>query len=148
MAIGKPFDDLLEEIRTRNRRQKIWIWLRYRLPHLIKYAPSGNYRKIKWFIQRGKRGWADVDAWDINDYITSIMIGMLSRMLEGGLLSYPDRISPEEWESILKQMLEGFQIAQQILSHDYQVGEDFKEKTAVFHQGMDLFKQWYFSLWD
>lgn len=148
MATGKSFDDLLEEIRTRNRRQKILIWLRYQLPYLIKHAPGGNYRKVKWFIQRGKRGWADVDAWDIDSYLTPIMIGMLSRMLKGGILGYPDGISPEEWEDNLKRMLEGFQAAQQILNDEYRIGEDLDAKMATFHLGMDLFNQWYFSLWD
>jgi len=30
-------------------------------------------RKIKWFIQRGKRGWADCDTWGLDFYLADII---------------------------------------------------------------------------
>jgi hypothetical protein len=36
-----------------------------------------HIRKVKWFLQRGFRGWADCDVWDFDHY--------LSRVISGGL---------------------------------------------------------------
>jgi len=41
-------------------------------------------RKIKWFIQRGKRGWADCDAWDFNTYVAGIIKEGTEYLLEHG----------------------------------------------------------------
>jgi len=32
------------------------------------------FKEIKWFWQRGKRGWADCDVWGFQDYLTDIII--------------------------------------------------------------------------
>ena len=44
-------------------------------------SPWGNprqaYREIKWFIQRGRRGWADCDTWSLDSYLSGWLPGAL-----------------------------------------------------------------------
>lgn len=41
-------------------------------------------RKIVWFFQRGKRGWADCDWWSLDDYISQVMIDAGHALLYNG----------------------------------------------------------------
>jgi hypothetical protein len=37
------------------------------------FHPVRLCRKVKWFFQRGSRGWADCDTWGLDDYLNSWM---------------------------------------------------------------------------
>lgn len=41
-------------------------------------------KEIKWFIQRGKRGWADCDWWNLDNYISKIMIASMDELMWKG----------------------------------------------------------------
>lgn len=47
-----------------------WIW----------GAPRLAYRNIKWFCQRGARGWADCDIWSLDAYLAGWLPGALQRL--------------------------------------------------------------------
>ena len=38
------------------------------------------YCEIKWFLQRGRRGWADRDTWSMDSYLERVIPGMLIRL--------------------------------------------------------------------
>jgi hypothetical protein len=145
-------NQLLEEVRTRSRRRKAYDWFRHRLLYTLKNAPRNNRNNIRWFIQRGLRGWSDCDAWGIDHYVTNVMIGMLSRMTEGGVMGYPTYIEgPNQegkWEEILLQIKDGFQAARQILDIEYDSEISRDAALERFGKGMDLFKEHFFALWD
>lgn len=64
------------------------------------HTAKGLPRDIKHFIQRGRRGWADSDSWDLHSYIARTLGPALIHMSEN-LHGYPGRPpydNPEDWE--------------------------------------------------
>ena len=120
------------------------------------------YYKIKYFIQRGKRGYADCDIWDLDYYICNIMIQTLIH-----LKTIADGCPPElfdsnatnqswRWDKILDGIIEGFEAGKKIIEEktifdienieDYQ--KEYKLLLKKFNKGMELLKQYFFYLWD
>lgn len=138
--------------------KEFWRWLRkkepwylsvyywpYRLWHNnIKSFPS----EVKWFWQRGRRGYADCDVWDLHYYISTWLPKALRKLAKDcygcpeKLLDRSKRNQCWQWPRILKEMAKGFE-----LSQDDKIWTD-KEKMKKFKESMDLFKKYFFSLWD
>lgn len=88
-------------------------------------------KEIKWFIQRGRRGYADCDTWDYHTYLSNVISGglrqmartangwpeSLSRCAEFGdecgrcrEINGKDRCpSMEAWSKVLNDIAEGFE---------------------------------------
>jgi len=64
-------------------------------------------RKIKWFIQRGKRGWADCDTWSFHTYVAKIIKEGTEYLLEHQH-GYPSGLTDERWREILKEIVWAF----------------------------------------
>lgn len=85
----------------------------WRLYYWIKEVPY----KIKCFYQRGKRGYADVDVWNLNDYLASWLPKALRHLSENNVgcaekffdNDAPDDKACHKWEALLVQMAEGFE---------------------------------------
>lgn len=114
-----------------------WISARY---WLDKNNPSRAYRQIKWFIQRGKRGYADGDVWNFDSYLSSVIIGGL-KDLRKNTHGYPSGLTEAEWDETLARIIEGFsQTADDI--------EDRPEAKRKFNNGFVEFRYWFHGLWD
>lgn len=74
--------------------------------------PGDTYRVIKWFIQRGKNGYADCDVWSLNYYIDNVMSKALKDLIEQihgcpVSLSNSDDVTDKdfnEWKRILGEL--------------------------------------------
>jgi hypothetical protein len=128
------WDFQLFNIDDHNRRSRLvdFYYVLYRFFH---YNPWGNprraYREIKWFIQRGRRGWADCDVWGLDDYLSRWLPDALRRLkktkqgVPGSLFEDADCIpegtwqgNPSEegmkrasdrWDAIMDKMIAGFE---------------------------------------
>ena len=125
------------------------------------------FRDIKWFIQRGKRGYANCDYWNFFDYLTDIIIAGLKDLKQhqfgcSSELYDKNRKDNEcwKWEELLQEMIDGFE-ASKILNRPYFWKEtkggqtlekiDWKKNkllTKKFQRGMELFSKYYLNLWD
>lgn len=127
------------------------------------------YRRTKWFIQRGRRGWSDCDAWSIDYYISRIMIGMLEAQYtdpqgtpavlckDWGEKSTPaeDKQAYERWCAILYDIKQGFKAHIAICDLDYFKSSDIKgsrkREIALWKtqkKGMALFVKYFPNLWN
>lgn len=133
--------------------QSIFYYLKeypfpYNIINFVKYMP----RHIKSFWQRGMRGYSDCDLWNIDEYVSEVMIGVLTQFKEHHA-GYPSTISDKKWTSILGEIIEGFK-AHQAFDDDDMIknGEYNREKSDAlikkFNRGMRLLSKWYFNLWD
>lgn len=129
----------------------------YRLSYII-IRPGillkETYRHAKWFVQRGKRGWADCDVWSIDGYLSSILPDMLQR-LRDTTHGYPIDMTEGEWDRILQEMILGFKAHQSLAQLDFfddvsnridNAKLDCLEKQK--EHGMKLFVKHFNDLWD
>ena len=90
------------------------------------------FRKIKWFIQRGRRGYADSDCWGVDYYLIDIIPKMISTLKDSiGVPTYyftkpGEKHSEYDWKVArrrrnkdLDKIINTFTIADKILNDNY-----------------------------
>lgn len=126
---------------------------------------------IKWFFQRGSRGFADCDWWDMHSYLVHIIVPMLKEIKEKGIgyPGYGEASTPEQWNASLDEMIEAFEAAGRVIDDEYykevsgdsveainnasrkEVRKWFKLSKAdqkLFQKKIKIFTKYFFSLWD
>jgi hypothetical protein len=85
-SVGDRLDDLLDEIEERRRawplHRKIWMQFRWKVAQPVRHFPS----RVRWFVQRGRRGWSTCDMWGADSHIARVnaeMIAELRRVAHG-----------------------------------------------------------------
>lgn len=120
----------------------------------IKY----KLRKIKWFFNRGKNGWAVEDTWNFELYLADV-ISQGVRHLKEHNNGTPDPFSHEEWNEVLEKIASGFEAAKEqedIEIKDTETSSEYhlawKEKWNYLEEkrleGMNLFIKHFHALWD
>lgn len=125
------------------------------------------FRKIKAFIQRGKKGWADEDVWSFDHYLAGLIVGALDSLKKNsigcpGHLYDKKNINNEcwKWKQIIEEIRQGFKASQQLFTFDYLMAEkngvlkkelDIKREqdlTKKYKRGIKLFCKYFQCLWD
>lgn len=72
------------------------------------------FRTLKWANQRARRGYSDIDVYNLKDYLMRVLIGSLRHMADR-TMSYPikyalegDDDGDEEWAALLREMADFF----------------------------------------
>jgi len=138
-----------------NLFQKIW-WPIVRFFKRIHYFP----RNIKFFFQRGRRGYADCDTWSLDSHITDIMIPMLTRLRDhhcGVPCSRGEsyEVAEKKWIEILNIIIAGFESSKRIIELDYpdnltaaELNVLYEADMIIFKKGMEVLTENFFGLWD
>ncbi len=143
----------------------------YRFPDKVKRFP----REVKWFFQRGKRGWADCDVWNFFDYNSRVCKEALTHLLKHKMgfpgifheSGYTDEECEAKWNKILSQIIDAFDQAEKIGNMDtymwfeginpitsgefctkHEIHLQTKEEYESMIEGFKLFFEHYWSLWD
>ena len=125
-------------------------------------------KEIKYFIQRGKKGFSERDLWSFDDYLCEIIPPALRQLAKrscgcpGNL--WDDKKTNDHchrWKEILEEIAQGFEAIQQIMDLDFfkfikkdghYSHEIDKEKerllTKKYERGMELFVKYFMNLWD
>jgi len=109
------------------------------------------FREIKYFFQRGKRGYSDRDLWDIGEYLSTIVPPMMRDLKDNGS-GYPVKIgSRKKWEEILEDIAKGFE-AQLKLKVNYskrynENGKELEELLKTKDKGLKLFIKYLGAFW-
>lgn len=131
------------------------------------------FDNVKWFIQRGKRGWADCDAWDTDTYLAAIIPAMVKSLKVNGYglptltEDKSERQAEDEWNNILddiifaweshKKMAEGDWLystaktrtkMENVAKNCIHVYLMTKEECERYRKGMQLFIKYLSNLWD
>lgn len=96
--------------------------------------------KIRYLFQWIKNGFPDSDIWNLDWSIAEYTLPRLKRLKEVQHGFPGDLETIEEWDEILDKIIITFD---RIVKEDVNV-EHEKEIT----EGLDLFRKYYFSLWD
>ena len=127
------------------------MWIFYRVKDFFKYLP----RKIKWFYQRGKRGYSDNDVWDLDYWFLNVIVPMLKQLNKSNI-SYPANLTMEEWHRILNKMIFYFTEAKEEkinynnIKHKYFQREKELDlyRNKKKQQAFTLFSKYFWHLWD
>lgn len=118
-----------------------WLrWIIYNLPDV----PRDTYNEIKYFIQRGKRGYSDRDVWNLDYYLAELISNSL-KDLEKNRHSYPMNLTDKQWKIVLSDIIFTFEKEKEIKEADVQLT---KEELLRYNRGWRLFKKYFRSLWD
>ena len=109
-------------------------------------------KEIKWFYQRGKRGYSDRDVWDFYTYLLRVFAGGLKELKENEMgypcTCYTDNKDPEKcdcenkWDLLLDKMIAGFEAG---INYDDSFDEEDMKKCE---EALNTFKEYFFALWD
>ena len=123
--------------------------------------------EVKWFYQRGSRGWSDRSVWSIDSWLVDNLIPMLERLKNnkhgtpssmfrkkdgvsknGISTDEADRLAEQRWENVLSEIIYGLKCAKTIQNYDYEDKEDVKKLTKSSQRSFELIGKHLFSLWD
>lgn len=117
-----------------------WRWGKYVLDPL---------REIKWAYQRVVRGWDDSEVWSLDWSISEKMVPMLKELKENHC-GTPAQLTEEEWDTILQQMIDGFQakLDKDDIAPSGTYLEEWNRLDEIQKKGLQLFIKHFDSLWD
>jgi hypothetical protein len=111
--------------------------------------------EVRYFIQRGRRGWSERDVWGWFAHHSEMMVGVL-QYLRKHKHGYPIGLTPGKWAKKLEVMEQGFQAAIDE-ENDYTSYKRLSRKDhrkLIFSRrrklmlGLKYFRTHYYSLWD
>lgn len=164
----KSFNSVKEMLNAFDEREmnKLWIvklWDKYiwhplyRAYHNVLYFP----KEAKWFIQRGMRGYSDLDNWNLGYYVLKVL-SKGAAQLRDNHHGYPHELSNKKWTSILNEIAEGCKVGELIFEggvdildekgnfKDFQsyTDEEFDEIRGQLKKALRLFSRYCLAMWD
>jgi hypothetical protein len=92
-----------------NPQYKITYWKFW--THI--FNPRTYWRWISNFCHRGFYGYSKEDYWNGESYLESVMYGIIKDLRENHI-GYPSNLSEESWNSILDEIIEGLEAADEL----------------------------------
>jgi len=106
-----------------------------------------SYYHSKWFLQRGRRGYADCDVWNLDSYLTSWLPAALEH-LQRNKMGHPVGMTRKGWDTRLERMKQGFIEAQKVSDMVYITPRDCAMAQRRVESGLRVFARHFLSLWD
>jgi len=147
-------DEFFEELKAKrandNRLQKFlykkgfWgynlrAWLR---PKNFLGLPGETKSRIRWKIQRMRKGYSTYDIWSFDTYLARVIAGGLEelRIMNNG---HPANMTNDEWLDVLIEMEDGFRS----YNDSGTIGE-YEEMNKKLNKSLLLFSAYFKHLWD
>jgi hypothetical protein len=111
-------------------------------------------RKLYWFLQRGWRGYADCDTWDFDNYLSTIIPQALRQLkkYQTGLPTWrkgkSEKQAKKEWIEIQNKIIEAFELGNKYINANIPPNIWKEKYETQYKEGMNLFRDWFFALWD
>ncbi len=109
--------------------------------------PAEYWRKTKWFIQRGRRGYCDADIWNANDHIARTVLAFLEHNTTCKMAGYPADLTPRKWSFIQKEIR--WLMEEHLELHDTPIEVlTTKRYRDRYKRANKYFGQYWGALWD
>ena len=113
---------------------------------------ENKIRKLRYRIQRGRRGWSDRDVQNIYGYFTKTMCSML-RYFRAHRRGHPTYMTQTEWNFILDRMITLLEdMDRNTCSKDFTgINESIDRDQYMVqckNEFFQLFSQYFYDLWD
>lgn len=127
----------------------------------VKRTIRDRYYRVKYFWQRGKRGYSDLDWYDIDLWFIRTMPRLLREILEKGN-SYPEGFGDvqtiEDWRGILREMIYYLEnmnedkVSAELAIEETDIIEIAKRTEEIIEFNKEhffiLFGKYFWCLWD
>lgn len=138
------------------------------IKNFIKYIPLN----VKSFLQRGKRGWSDGDVWGLSHYLSKTIAETVAHLKETNH-GYPCGLTEGKWIDILNEISRTFELAKRMDENELYYIKSIRqrkkwqktvdginktygshdrcmtdEEIKAYEKGFDLFRKYFFNLWD
>jgi len=171
---SKSFEKVIKDVES--KKNIFWHIESYYI-RVIDYI-STIPKQVKWFIQRGKRGWADVDTWSFDSYLSEIISQGITHLAKN-VYGTPNEknMTLGKWIDILwkihhtfdweKRICEGSAIKipsnksdkeYEKMKKEYKIIEKrckvdpsrimTRKEVKEYEEGWKLFKKYFNDLWD
>ena len=163
--------ELTEDVFARWKKENTkWYNKYFVIPfHTFIYTIKNFPSEVKWFYQRGSRGWSDRSAWSIDIWMVDNLIPMLERLKndnhgtpmsmfkkkdgvdkDGNSTDEAHRLAEQRWDNVLNEIIYGLKCAKKIqdLDYDYEDKELGIRLTKSSKRSFELIGKHLFSLWD
>lgn len=152
-------EKIIEEYRKNTpRHTRLYYWF-YRHVSDLRFFIT---RKLPCFFHRGRKGYSYIDTWSFDAYLCDVIVGGLKILKKNAHGCPPEFFDQDaenqlwKWEEVLERMIQGFMAGKAIVDSDYiddapdreERERRYDELEKIFNDGMDLFKEHFFSLWD
>lgn len=130
---------------------RFFYWLRH------EFKP---FKPVKWFIQRGIRGYSDRDLWSLDHYLSGVLAKSLIQLADtthghpcrateeradGAGPNCEDCKCAELWDAELRENAEKFRLMQ---ADDWADSESLKKLDKTSQEALLWLSTWYGYLWD
>jgi hypothetical protein len=107
------------------------------------------FRELKYFIQRGIRGYSDKDLWDFDFYLAE-MISRALYQLKKIQHGYPAELTEKKWDKILEDIILGFEavIWIDMIPTVEAFNAQYPRLKIQRDRGLKLFIKYFEDLWD
>lgn len=96
-------------------------------------------RQVRRFVQRGRRGWADEDVWNLNLHLAGVIAGSVEALRTTGHC-HPHELTEEEWDDILQRIALGFRAFAVI--YEDRAPELHEERLTSLKEASQLLERW------
>ena len=131
---------------------------------MAKAKKNGSKRTLKSKIQRFIRGYSDEDVWAMDYWFLEIVPKMLRQLRDNSMGRPTNFKTKEEWHNELNKIIYYFEQANpdtMIEENEYASDDEFdaqkfldreyelnKKRDEMKNKGLDLFKEYFWELWD
>lgn len=84
------------------RRAQSFYYKCYRGVRNVRHAPY----EVKYFVQRGRRGWSDQDLWNVDVFLVDMLVGALEQYKKESF-GHPADTTEEDWETTIDEIIWG-----------------------------------------
>ena len=114
------------------------------------------FRKVRSFIQRGIRGWANEDTWNLYYFLANVIANATKYLLKTQH-GYPGSLTEEEWNKELEEMIWAFEYYRDSsdiwMQDNNRVGNEQAKKNKEKNEdrakkGIQIFIEHFRDLWD
>lgn len=104
--------------------------------------------------QRAKKGYCDLDVWNIDNFIETTLVEILKEFKKDNN-GYPPELTPEEWDKIIDRMIFLLtEMNEETCSMRFDLGDKPEKyfevseyRTKCKDEFYDLLKRWHWALW-
>lgn len=94
--------------------------------------------------ERLENGFDESETWALDSTIAKFILPRLKCFYnDGDILSYPGNLTSKEWSEIVYKMVKAFDL---IVNVD--VAKRTEEEVKAVEEGLDLFREYFFDLWN